>query len=151
MATVSTPLRIGPSDQGRTMTLQEFLEAEEEEGYRYELARGVLEVTEVPNDPHGVTVSNLYTGSLVTTSNTLASSTATAAATSSASGSLAWSRAAIPTSASSYAVPPRISEAGGSPRWPPRSCRGAASIGITSRSERNFSLTACSNTGSSTP
>ena len=62
MATVSTLLRIGPSDQGRTMTLQEFLEAEEEEGYRYELARGVLEVTEVPNDPHGVTVSNLYTG-----------------------------------------------------------------------------------------
>ena len=62
MATVSTLLRIGPSDQGRTMTLQEFLEAEEEEGYRYELARGVLEVTEVPNDPHGVIVSNLYTG-----------------------------------------------------------------------------------------
>jgi Uma2 family endonuclease len=62
MATVTTPLRIGPTDHGRQMTLQEFLEAEEEEGYRYELARGVLEVTEVPNDPHGVTVSNLYIG-----------------------------------------------------------------------------------------
>jgi Uma2 family endonuclease len=36
------------------MTLQEFWDAEGEEGYRYELARGVLEVTEVPNDPHGV-------------------------------------------------------------------------------------------------
>jgi Uma2 family endonuclease len=35
------------------MTLDEFLEAEEERGYRYELARGVLEVTHVPNDPHG--------------------------------------------------------------------------------------------------
>ena len=34
------------------MTLDEFLDAEEEPGYRYELARGVLEVTEVPNDPH---------------------------------------------------------------------------------------------------
>ncbi len=44
------------------MTLQEFLEAEEEEGYRYELARGVLEVTEVPNDPHGHVVCNLYDG-----------------------------------------------------------------------------------------
>jgi Uma2 family endonuclease len=60
MATVSTPLRIGPADHGRTITLQEFLEAEEEDGYRYELARGVLEVTEVSNDPHGAVVSNLY-------------------------------------------------------------------------------------------
>jgi Uma2 family endonuclease len=60
MATVATPLRIGPADRGRTMTLEEFLEAEEEEGYRYELARGVLEVTQVPNDPHGVVVCNLY-------------------------------------------------------------------------------------------
>jgi hypothetical protein len=50
MATGATPLRIGPADHGRELTLQEFLEAEEEEGYRYELARGVLEVTEVPNE-----------------------------------------------------------------------------------------------------
>ena len=63
MATVSILLRIGPADQGRTMTLQEFLEAEEEEGYRYELARGVLEVSEVPNDLHGVIVSNFTPGS----------------------------------------------------------------------------------------
>ena len=56
----TTRLRIGPADHGRTMTLEEFLEAEEEPGYRYELARGVLEVTEVPNDPHGQIVSNLY-------------------------------------------------------------------------------------------
>jgi Uma2 family endonuclease len=42
------------------MTLEEFLEAEETEGYRYELARGILEVTDVPNDPHGIVVSNLY-------------------------------------------------------------------------------------------
>ena len=46
MATIAT--RIGPADHGRAMTLEEFREAEEEEGYRYELARGVLEVTEVP-------------------------------------------------------------------------------------------------------
>ena len=57
MATVQT--RIGPADHGRRMTLDEFREAEEEEGCRYELARGVVEVTEVPNDPHGQIESNL--------------------------------------------------------------------------------------------
>jgi Uma2 family endonuclease len=58
--TVATPLRIGPADHGRIMTLEEFREAEELDGFRYELARGVLEVSEVPNDPHGVVVCNLY-------------------------------------------------------------------------------------------
>ena len=62
MATMVAPLRIGLADHGRAMTLEEFLEAEETEGYRYELARGVLEVSEVPNDPHGVVVANLYDG-----------------------------------------------------------------------------------------
>ena len=57
MATVRT--RIGPADHGRKMTLEEFREADGEPGYRYELARGVVEVTEVPNDPHGQIVSNL--------------------------------------------------------------------------------------------
>ncbi len=52
MATASS-LKIGPADHGRKMTLEEFLDAEETEGYLYELARGVLEVTEIPNDPHG--------------------------------------------------------------------------------------------------
>jgi Uma2 family endonuclease len=56
MATVTSTIKIGPADHGRLMTLEEFLEAEEEEGYRYEVARRVLEVTNVPNDPHGVTV-----------------------------------------------------------------------------------------------
>ena len=36
MATIAT--RIGPLDNGRKMTIEEFLEAEEEPGYRYELA-----------------------------------------------------------------------------------------------------------------
>jgi Uma2 family endonuclease len=57
MATIAT--RIGPADHGRKMTIEEFLEAEEEPGYRYELARGVLEVTQVPNDPHGQVVCNV--------------------------------------------------------------------------------------------
>jgi hypothetical protein len=52
MAAVTT-VRIGPADHGRRMTLEEIREAEEEEGDRYELARGVVEVTDVPDDPHG--------------------------------------------------------------------------------------------------
>ena len=60
MATITTLLRIGPADNGRVMTLEEFREAEVEDGYRYELARGVLEVSEVPNDPHADVVCNLY-------------------------------------------------------------------------------------------
>ncbi len=58
MATITS--RISLADHGRKMTLEEFLDAEVDEGYRYELARGVLEVTQVPNDPHGQVVSNLY-------------------------------------------------------------------------------------------
>jgi Uma2 family endonuclease len=56
----TTQIRIGPADQGRIMSLDEFREADEEDGYRYELAGGVLEVTEVPNTPHRRVVSNLY-------------------------------------------------------------------------------------------
>ena len=72
MATIAT--RIGPADHGRRMTIDEFLGAEEEPGYRYELARGVVEVTEVPNDPHGQVVSNLYRIAANTTSPTPARS-----------------------------------------------------------------------------
>ncbi len=54
MATAAPPrLRLGPADHGRPTTIDELLDADEEPGYRYELARGVLEVTEVPGDPHG--------------------------------------------------------------------------------------------------
>ena len=38
MATVR--LRIGPADNGLRMSLEEFREAEEEPGYRYELGPG---------------------------------------------------------------------------------------------------------------
>lgn len=58
MATTQT--RIGPADQGRRMTLEEFREAEEQPGYLYELARGVLDATEVPGDDHGQIVDNLH-------------------------------------------------------------------------------------------
>jgi len=58
MATLRT--QIGPADHGRKMTLDEFREAEEQPGYCYELAGGVLEVTEVPNDSHWQVVDNLH-------------------------------------------------------------------------------------------
>jgi Uma2 family endonuclease len=54
MATVS--LRIGPFDRGRKLSIEEFEEAEEEPGYRYELAGGALEVTQIPGEPHGLIV-----------------------------------------------------------------------------------------------
>jgi Uma2 family endonuclease len=46
-------IRIGPADHGRRMTLDEFIKAEWTEGWLYELARGVVEVTEVPKPWHG--------------------------------------------------------------------------------------------------
>jgi Uma2 family endonuclease len=58
MSTVK--LHIGPAERGRAITLEEFRDAEEEPGYHYELARGVLEVGEVPGDEHGQIIDNLH-------------------------------------------------------------------------------------------
>jgi Uma2 family endonuclease len=58
MATMTTR-RVGPADRGQKMTLDEFIEAEFEEGWLYELARGVLVVTEVPGPHHGKTVRRI--------------------------------------------------------------------------------------------
>jgi Uma2 family endonuclease len=52
----SRKLHIGPADHGRRMSLAEFIKAEWQEGWLYELARGVVEVTEVPRPRHGQTV-----------------------------------------------------------------------------------------------
>ena len=57
MSTLKT--RIGPLDNGRSMSLDEFRDAEGIPGYRYELAKGVVEVVQVPNDPHRQIVWNL--------------------------------------------------------------------------------------------
>jgi Uma2 family endonuclease len=54
-----TTLRIGPADDGRQMTLDEFIEAGFEEGWLYEQARGVVELTEVPGPWHGHIVNRL--------------------------------------------------------------------------------------------
>lgn len=53
-ATESEPaLKIGPADRGRRVTLDQFIAADFQEGWRYELARGVISVTEVPGLNHG--------------------------------------------------------------------------------------------------
>lgn len=60
MATATTYL--GPLDHGRAMPLAEFQNADFEEGYRYELGRGVVEVTKVPGTRYNQVVCNLYRG-----------------------------------------------------------------------------------------
>jgi hypothetical protein len=40
-------VKVGPSDHGRRMSLQEFDKAEVQEGYLYELGRGVIVVSDV--------------------------------------------------------------------------------------------------------
>lgn len=60
MATVAHRL-LGPADHGERMSLEEFEQADVDPGYQYELARGVLEVSEVPDEfPHGMLVFWFY-------------------------------------------------------------------------------------------
>src|SRR5260370_14578638 len=50
-----TPSRktvVGPEDDGRRMSLSDFDKAEAKEGYLYELSRGVITVSDVPDFPH---------------------------------------------------------------------------------------------------
>ncbi len=55
----SVKIKISPADHGRRMPLEDFINAEVVGAYRYELARGVIEVTEVPNDAHGQIIDNI--------------------------------------------------------------------------------------------
>lgn len=47
-----TAIKIGPHDHGRRMSLEEFDHAEVQEGYLYELGRGVIIVSDVPKPKH---------------------------------------------------------------------------------------------------
>jgi len=47
-----TAIKIGPADHGRKMSLEEFDHAEVQEGYLYELSRGVITVSDVPGPFH---------------------------------------------------------------------------------------------------
>ena len=57
--TLLTKTVVGPGDHGRRMSLDEFDTAEAVEGRIYELSRGEVVVTDVPNPPHARTVSTL--------------------------------------------------------------------------------------------
>ena len=45
-------ITVGPEDNGRRMSLKSFDKAEVEEGYLYELSRGMITVSDVPDWPH---------------------------------------------------------------------------------------------------
>jgi Uma2 family endonuclease len=47
-----TAIKIGPADNGRRMSLEDFEQAEEQGGYLYELSRGIITVSDVPNRLH---------------------------------------------------------------------------------------------------
>lgn len=47
-----TAIKIGPRDHGQTIRLKDFEHAEVEEGYLYELSRGVITVSNVPKPKH---------------------------------------------------------------------------------------------------
>jgi Uma2 family endonuclease len=49
-----TLIKIGPTDHGRRMSLAEFEHAKVQEGYLYELSRGVITVSDVPKGRHAL-------------------------------------------------------------------------------------------------
>ena len=54
-----TVIKIGPRDNGRTMSLAEFSDAVVDANYNYELSRGVVVVSPVPNPPHFACINAL--------------------------------------------------------------------------------------------
>ena len=60
LKTLRRPARtVGPEDNGRRMSLDEFDRAVGRDGYVYELNKGVVEVTDVPHPRHGKQVQAL--------------------------------------------------------------------------------------------
>jgi len=47
-----TIVHLSPKDDGRQMSLDDFDEAEVQEGYHYELSRGIITVSDVPGLKH---------------------------------------------------------------------------------------------------
>ena len=52
-----TIIKIRPADHGRPMDLDDFVEAEAEEGRLYELGRGIITVVEIPKKRHMLQVA----------------------------------------------------------------------------------------------
>jgi len=59
MATATLRTQIGPADHGRKMSMAAFARADSQEGWLYELARGVVDVTDIPGVPHYLIVERL--------------------------------------------------------------------------------------------
>lgn len=59
MSTVTRHRTIGPKDHGKKMRFSTFIQRSFEDGWLYELARGVIDVTEVPKPKHGRVVRRL--------------------------------------------------------------------------------------------
>ena len=59
MSQATSKIKIVGSDNGRQMSLSDFEDAEVEEGYLYELGRGVVVVSEVPNPWHEIMLSRI--------------------------------------------------------------------------------------------
>jgi Uma2 family endonuclease len=57
---MTTMLRLGRTDHGRPLTLDEFLTADYEGGYKYELIDGKLYVSPLPNAPEGLVERWIY-------------------------------------------------------------------------------------------
>lgn len=53
----TTTIRIGPDDHGRRMGFSDFRDAEASPGYLYELARGVVQVVDVPGGIHAEVIA----------------------------------------------------------------------------------------------
>jgi len=56
---LKTVIRVGPEDHGKRMSLADFDHAEVQEGYLYELGRGVIVVSDVPGLRHFGQLNNL--------------------------------------------------------------------------------------------
>ena len=59
MADSVTRVLVGPADHGRRMSFADFQRAEPTTGHRYELARGVIEVTDIPGRTHALVVNEI--------------------------------------------------------------------------------------------
>jgi hypothetical protein len=90
-------LRLGPTDSGRAMTLREYLDAEVEPGYRYELASSSRSPTSGRGrrtDPRGVRPMPSPRGSGRTSSRVIAADSPQRVAASASVSSIArWNRA----------------------------------------------------------
>ncbi len=53
---LARPCRVGPDHHGRRMSFEDFIAADFEDGWLYELTRGVVVVTRIPGPHHGLIV-----------------------------------------------------------------------------------------------